>query len=46
MKNNFAYIDGANLHMGISGFGWKLDYRRLNAPIAYLNDQKFILQVK
>lgn len=28
MKNNFAYIDGANLHMGIAGFGWKLDYRR------------------
>ena len=27
-KNNSAYIDGANLHKGISGFGWKLDYAR------------------
>ena len=26
--NNFAYIDGANLHNGIIGFGWKLDYAR------------------
>ena len=26
--NNYAYIDGANLHRGIAGFGWKLDYRR------------------
>jgi hypothetical protein len=27
-KNNFAYIDGANLHRGIYGFGWQLDYAR------------------
>ncbi|PIP22647.1 MAG: hypothetical protein COX37_02905 [Candidatus Nealsonbacteria bacterium CG23_combo_of_CG06-09_8_20_14_all_39_17] len=26
--NNFAYIDGANLHKGIDGFGWVLDYTR------------------
>ena len=26
--NNFAYIDGANLHRGVSSFGWKLDYVR------------------
>ncbi len=26
--NNFAFIDGANLHNGIAGFGWKLDYAR------------------
>lgn len=26
--NNFAYIDGANLHKGVSGLGWKMDYRR------------------
>ena len=25
--NNFAYIDGANLHKGIKSLGWKLDYR-------------------
>ncbi|MBU2579192.1 NYN domain-containing protein [Patescibacteria group bacterium] len=27
-KNNYAYIDGANLHRGIVGFGWTLDYAR------------------
>lgn len=27
-SNNFAYIDGANLHRGIAGFGWKIDYAR------------------
>ena len=26
--NNFAYIDGANLHRGIESLGWTLDYRR------------------
>jgi len=27
-ENNFAYIDGANLHNGIASFGWTLDYAR------------------
>lgn len=27
-ENNFAYIDGANLHKGVKELGWKLDYRR------------------
>ena len=27
-KNNFAYIDGANLYKGIADLGWKLDYKR------------------
>lgn len=27
-ENNFAYIDGANLHKGIQDLGWKLNYRR------------------
>ncbi|MBM4177330.1 NYN domain-containing protein [Candidatus Gribaldobacteria bacterium] len=27
-ENNFAYIDGANLHGGITSLGWKLDYVR------------------
>lgn len=26
--NNFAYIDGANLHKGIKSFNWEFDYRR------------------
>jgi len=27
-QNNYAYIDGANLHRGIAGFGWTLDYAK------------------
>lgn len=27
-ENNFAYIDGANLHKGVADLGWKLDYQR------------------
>jgi uncharacterized LabA/DUF88 family protein len=27
-ENNYAYIDGANLHRGIASLGWKLDYKR------------------
>lgn len=27
-RNNFAYIDGANLHKGVQVLGWKLDYTR------------------
>lgn len=27
-QNNFVYIDGANLHRGITCFGWELDYKR------------------
>ena len=28
-ENNFAYIDGANLHKGVADSGWELDYKRL-----------------
>ena len=28
LQNNFAYIDGANLHKGIADLGWALDYVR------------------
>jgi uncharacterized LabA/DUF88 family protein len=27
-RNNFAYIDGANLYKGVQALGWKLDYAR------------------
>jgi len=27
-KNNFAYIDGANLYKGIRELGWEIDYKR------------------
>src|SRR3989344_8102796 len=31
--NNFAYIDGANLHRGVESSAWKLDYRRFRSWI-------------
>jgi uncharacterized LabA/DUF88 family protein len=27
-ENNYAFIDGANLHRGVKDLGWKLDYKR------------------
>lgn len=27
-ENNYAYIDGANLHKGVLSLGWELDYAR------------------
>jgi len=27
-SDNYAFIDGANLHRGVKGLGWELDYRR------------------
>jgi uncharacterized LabA/DUF88 family protein len=27
-ENNFAYIDGSNLHKGVLNLGWELDYTR------------------
>ena len=27
-SNNYAFIDGANLHRGVKGLGWELDYRK------------------
>jgi len=43
-ENNFAYIDGANLHNGIKSLGWILDYKKFriwlrekyNIQVAYL----------
>jgi len=26
--NNYAYIDGANLHKGVACSNWQLDYKR------------------
>ncbi|MEK7083526.1 MAG: NYN domain-containing protein [Patescibacteria group bacterium] len=44
VRNNYAYIDGANLHKGITSLGWTLDYHRFriwlaekyNVGLAYL----------
>lgn len=27
-NNNYAFIDGANLHGGVKSLGWKLDYKK------------------
>jgi uncharacterized LabA/DUF88 family protein len=35
-ENNFAYLDGANLHKGILELGWRLDYQRFRV---YLRDK-------
>ncbi len=40
MKNNYAYIDGANLHQGMKFLGWELDYKRFSV---WLRD-KFDIQ--
>lgn len=31
--NNYAYIDGANLHKGVESSEWKLDYRKFRSWI-------------
>jgi len=36
MPNNFAFIDGQNLHLGITQLGWKLGLRRFRV---YLKDR-------
>ena len=32
--NHHAFIDGANLHKGVKGLGWNLDYRRFRVWLA------------
>jgi len=32
--NNFAFIDGANLHGGIKSLGWRLDYNKFRIWLA------------
>jgi len=33
-RNNYAFIDGANLHKGTRELGWKLDYKKLRVWLA------------
>lgn len=40
MKNNYAFIDGQNLHLGVQKLGWKLDYRKFRV---YL-EEKYSVQ--
>lgn len=45
-ENNYAFIDGANLHKGVSSLGWELDYARfriwLTEKYAVVNAYLFI----
>lgn len=41
MKNNYAYIDGANLHQGMNSLGFDLDYKKFRV---WLTD-KFDIKV-
>jgi len=34
MENNFAFLDGQNLNLGIKSLGWKLDYIRFRKYLA------------
>ena len=40
-ENNFAYIDGANLHKGVENLGWRLNYKRFRT---WLKDKYRVLQ--
>lgn len=33
-KNNYAFVDSQNLHLGIQKLGWKLDYKRFRVYLA------------
>lgn len=33
-ENNFAYIDGQNLNLGVKSMGWNLDFKRFRIYLA------------
>lgn len=35
MPDNFAFIDGQNIHLGIQARGWKLDWRRFRVHLEH-----------
>ena len=38
MKNNYAFIDGQNLHFGIKSLGWKLDHKKFRQYLTEEHD--------
>ena len=45
-ENNYAFIDGANLHEAMSDLGWNLDYRKLRdyaGLVKFLQERKKFL---
>ncbi len=41
MKNNIAFIDAQNLHLGLRDSGWKVDYKKFRT---YLTQKFFITE--
>jgi len=33
-QNNYAFIDGQNLHLGVQGLGWKIDWRKFRVHLS------------
>jgi len=42
-RDNFAFIDGQNLYLGVRALGWHLDYRRLRGYLTNKYDVKTAL---
>ena len=42
-RDNFAFIDGQNLYLGVRALGWRLDYRRLRNYLTNKYDVKTAL---
>ncbi len=40
-QNNYAFIDGNNLHLSVINIGWKLDYKKFRQ---YLIDKYLVVQ--
>jgi uncharacterized LabA/DUF88 family protein len=40
-QNNYAFIDGNNLHLSVINIGWKLDYRKFRQ---YLTDKYHVVK--
>jgi uncharacterized LabA/DUF88 family protein len=38
MANNFAFIDGQNLHFGVKSMGWKLDHKKFRQYLLEKHD--------
>ena len=41
-RNNYAYIDGYNMHLSSTNLGWQIDYQKLRT---YLSDKYGVVMV-
>jgi hypothetical protein len=37
--NNYAFIDGNNLYLGVRNQGWKLDYKKNKKLVGFPRDE-------